>query len=60
MLRHLVSSSCLGLLLAATPAAAVTLDASDFAAGDGDTSLTIGSATFQANGGKLKEVNPLA
>jgi hypothetical protein len=53
VLRHLVSSSCLALLLAAAPAAAVTLDASDFAAGDGDTSLTLGSATFQANGGRL-------
>jgi hypothetical protein len=53
MLRHLLRSSCIALLLAAAPAWAVTLDASDFAAGDGDTSLTIGSATFQANGGRL-------
>jgi hypothetical protein len=53
MLRHLLRSSCLALLLAAAPAGAVTLDASDFAAGDGDSSLSIGNATFQANGGVL-------
>jgi hypothetical protein len=53
VLRYLLRSSCIALLLAAAPAWAVTLDASDFAPGDGDTSMTIGSATFQADGGKL-------
>jgi hypothetical protein len=53
MLFNLLRSSCIALVLAAAPAWAVTLDASDFAAGDGDQSLTVGIATFQADGGRL-------
>ena len=53
MLLNLIRSSCIALFVAAAPAQAVTLGASDFHAGDGSTSLTIGAATIQSNGGQL-------